>query len=356
MSIIPSQLQLSSNLAQIEQNHTVIISARVLDQFGNPLANQSVSLFSDHLNYSAPVYLTQVQSNVDGTATFRVELRTPGNAILSAKVGALTSAPVNVFVTPSTLTHLGPKSWYGVGGSLSRLETDLNTVIGKMITDGTQPTKEELCKPLGLDYSRAKDRNRISEALYSLKQWFDYLVRILYQQSPAFGQDFSTYMNDAAGYATWQNAPDSPFKHLKAYYGSSDDEIRQLWVLSRMWDHFVQIANQYNLHLFIAHYDKQNHLWRYKQPNFWEYVDKQIQSAQRLGKGMITILTRHRDLGMILTSGEPVSDALEESQRVRQMITERTAPKIRCVKCMRSGITFQVSSQDELADHFKAKH
>jgi len=356
LSIIPSQLNLSANLTQIEQNQTVILSARLLDQFGNPLVGQSVTLFVNHSSYSAPVRLGSGTTNAHGTYFFETELGIPGDSTLSAKAASLDSAPLTIHVFPSILQQPGPKTWPGVTKSLTRLEIDLSTVIGQMLAKSFDPTKEELCKPLGLDYHDANDRNRISTGLYSLKRWFDYLWRILYQQSPAFGHDFSTFMNDSTGFESWKVSPDSPYSYLKSYYGQSDDEIRHLWAQSRMWDHFVQIANQYNLHLLTAYYDNQLKVWRYKQPNFWEYVDKQIQSASRLGKGMATILARHLILGMILTSGEPISRALDESQRVQKMITERTPPKFRCVKCMRIGVVTEVSSHDELADHFKTSH
>jgi hypothetical protein len=225
-----------------------------------------------------------------------------------------------------------------------------------MISNGLHPTKEELCKELGLDYDRANDRNRVSDALYNLKMWFDYVLKVLYQPSATFGKDFANLMNDASSYAAWKMDRDSPYGYLKAYYGQSEDEIRQLWVMSRMWDRFVQLANQYNLHMFVAYYDRDLRIWRYKQPTFWEYVDKQIQSGSRLAKGLGTILARHRDLGMILTSAAPVAGALEDLQKVQQMITERNPPKMRCLKCWRNGTIMEVSSQDELADHIKAVH
>jgi hypothetical protein len=344
-------------LTEVEQNHAVIVSAKVTDQFGNPLANQDISLFTEHPSFTGPVLLTQKETDVHGTAMFEIVLRIPGSSVLQARLGnLLASSALSVQVIPSILSPSGPKSWFGISGSLSRLERDLSTVVGKMISNGLHPTKEELCKELGLDYDRANDRNRVSDALYNLKMWFDYVLKVLYQPSATFGKDFANLMNDASSYAAWKMDRDSPYGYLKAYYGQSEDEIRQLWVMSRMWDRFVQLANQYNLHMFVAYYDRDLRIWRYKQPTFWEYVDKQIQSGSRLAKGLGTILARHRDLGMILTSAAPVAGALEDLQKVQQMITERNPPKMRCLKCWRNGTIMEVSSQDELADHIKAVH
>ncbi len=356
MSIIPSQLQLVANQNQIEQNHTIILSARVLNEFGNPIPDQDVSLFMNHIDFLSPVLLTQQTTNARGTATFEVPLRSVGNSTLSAHCGSLSSAPINVQVLPSALPPSGPKTWYGVAGSMSRLQIDLNTLIGKMLTNGLHPTKEELCTGLGLDYSRANDRDKMSQVLYASKLSFDYVWRHLYEPSPAFGSDYSTFMNDAAGYSAWKNDPSSPYAYLRNYYHQSDDEVRRLWVLSRMWDRFVQTANQYNLHLFVGYFDTINKVWRYKQPSFWEYVEKQIWSASRLGHGMRTILGRHRDLGMVLTSGEPIQNALEGAQTVHKMIIERTTPRIKCLRCWRKGIEINLSSQDELVEHIKSNH
>src|SRR5207245_939841 len=170
-------LKLSTNLGEIEQNQTVIVSASVSDQFGNPLANQDVSLFNENPKFSSSVLLTQKETDVHGVAVFEIVLRIPGSSVLQAKLGALSSSPVSVQVVPSILSPSGPKTWFGVAKSLSRLERDLSTLIGKMIADGIHPTKEQLCEQLGLDYSKANDRNRVSDAMYSLKTWFDYVLR-----------------------------------------------------------------------------------------------------------------------------------------------------------------------------------
>ncbi len=356
VSIIPSQLQLFSNLGGIEQNQIVTLTATVSDQFGNPIAGQDVLLFMEHPDFATQIFLTQETTNVHGSVLFEITLRSIGDSRLSAHSGNLSSPLVTVQVSPSALPPQGPRTWPGVIRSMSRLQVDLNTMMGQHIAKATEPTKKDLCTSLGLDYDKADDRNRISQALYSSKMWFDYIWRALYQPSPSYAKDYSTFMNDSAAYSTWKSDPNSSAGYLKIYYHLSDDEIRELWVLSKMWDRFRQIANQYNLHLFVGYRDPVRNIWRYRQPSFWEYVETQIKSASRLGKGLQTILGRHRDLGMIMTSGEPISRVLEQAQGVQKMITNRTGPKFRCLLCWRNGQLVELASQDEFASHIKQVH
>jgi len=355
-SIIPTQLRLVANQHQIEQNQPVSLSVYLVEQWGNPVSNVDIALYVEHSDYGRPLLLSNQMTDVYGKALFEITLRSLGNTRLTAYSASLSSPPVNVQVLPSSLPPLGPRTWNGVLRSLGRIGVDLNTVIGKEISQGHHPTKEELCQRLGLDYQRANDRNKVSTTLYHLKQSFDYVWRVLYEQSSEFGKDFAKFMQDTSGYLTWKNSSDSPYLYLKSQYQLSDEEIHQLWVTSQLWDNFVLMANQRNLHLFVAYYDGTTNSHRYKQPSFWEYVLKQIESASHWAKAMLTILTRHRDLGMMLTSGEPTYKAVEGAETVGKMITDQTKPKFRCPICWQNGIKVEFSETTEFFDHIKKTH
>jgi hypothetical protein len=356
LSIVPTELHLETNQRQIEQNQPVILSARLTEQWGNPVADVDISLYVEHVDYGAPLLLDSERTDMYGNALFDITLRTLGDSRLTAYAADLASSPVNIKVLPSTLSLLGPKTWNGFVNSLGRIGVDLNTVIGQQISHGHHPTKEELCRQIGLDYQKANDRNRMSTALAKLKASFDYAWRVLYEQDSAFGKDFATFMQDKVGYSAWKGSPDSPYRDLKSQYQFSDEEIHQLWVTSRMWDNFVLLANQHNLHLFVAYYDDSTRSYRYRQPNFWQYVVKQIESASHWGKAILTILARHRDLGMMLTSGEPIYRAIEGAETVRKMITDQTTPKFRCPICWQNGTKVEFSGTTDFFDHVKKTH
>jgi len=201
-SIIPTQLRLEANQHQIEQNQPVILSVHLVEQWGNPVSSVDVSLYVDHPDYGTPLLLSNQMTDVHGKALFEITLRSLGNTTLTAYAANLTSPPATVEVLPSSLPPLGPRTWNGVLRSLGRIGVDLNTVIGQEISQGHHPTKEELCQRLGLDYQRANDRNKVSTALNHLKQSFDYVWRVLYEQSSEFGKDFASFMRDSAGYLT----------------------------------------------------------------------------------------------------------------------------------------------------------
>ncbi len=123
-----------------------------------------------------------------------------------------------------------------------------------------------------------------------------------------------------------------------------------------MWEAFVLTANQmYSLHFMVSFYDKVAKVHYYFQPTFWQYVEKQIQSGTRLAKGLRTILTRHRDLGMMLTSGEPAYKALEDTEGTLKMIAD-SAPTIRCELCWRAGNSIEFQTIDDLYAHIKTNH
>ncbi len=356
MSIIPTDLQLQANQQQIEQNMPAILSAYLTDQNGNPIPGADTSLYIDHSDYGGPLFLSNQVTDMHGKALFEITLRNLGNSTLIAHATNLASSPVNIRVVPSSVPTQGPRTWNGVAHSLGRLGVDLNTIIDQEISKGNHPTKEDLCNRLGLDYDKANDRNRVSQAIYNLKTSFDYVWRVLYEQSPAYGKDFAHFMQDTAGYSKWKNEPGSPYSDLKSRYGLSETDIHQLWVTSSMWDNFIQTANQYNLHLFVSYFDRGSNSYHYKQPNFWEYVIKQIESASHWGKAMRTILTRHRDLGMMLTSGESTHRALEGAETVRKMITQQSAPKFRCPTCWQNGTSIEFSKTEEYFEHIKKTH
>jgi hypothetical protein len=353
ISIVPSSLQLIGNRNRIEQNEHVLFQSRLFDANRNPIQNNTINLFLNHTDYPREYKVGEKTTDNEGIARFELTFRHTGNFSLYALCGSIQSPLVTVNVSPATRT--GPQSWLGVQTSLGRLGGDLNTVIDQMIVRGHSPTKKELCQALGLDYDNANDRNRVSGALYDMKMAFDDLWRYVYELSPAFARDFSSIMQDDVAYQTWQQAPNSPYNNLINRYSLSADEIHQTWVMSEMWRRFVANANQYNLHLFVGFRDPITDEWRYKQPDFWEYTEKQIQSATRLGKGMKTVLSRHQDLGMMLGSGEPVHEALKATEDTFKMITD-TAPKMRCEFCWRQGISLEFSTIDQLYSHIKIVH
>ncbi len=356
MSIVPSQLRLVASQYQVEQSQAVILSAHLQDQYGNPIHDRSIDLFVEHTDFGGNIRISTHHTNTHGEAVFEISFRNLGTCKLTAQTDGLSSPWVSIQVLPSYFPTGGPTTWPGVARSLSRLERDLSTVMGRMIATGGYPTKQDLCSELGLDYDLANERNRVSTALYRLKLWFDYLWRVLYEQSPAFGRDFGRLIQDSNGYSAWKSDPNSPYPILVNVYHLREDEIRQAWALSQMWDIFISTANQYNVHLFVAEYDRASNTYRYRQPDFWSYVNKQISSASRLGKGLLTILNRHRDLGMMLTSGDSVHMAIERADSVRKSITESLPQKFRCVKCWRNGSKVEFPTMDDLFDHIKATH
>jgi len=228
-------------------------------------------------------------------------------------------------------------------------EISVNQVIGKMIADGISPSKQEICEALGLDYYGAIDRGKVSSAIYKHKSLFDYAWRALYYPSPAFQKNWDRLMADTRGYEKWKASDPERYQYLLDY-NITDADIRRYWVMSNMWDGFVKAANQWNLFLFVGDG------LRYIQPNFWEYTTKQLASARRLGRGMMTILERHKDLGMMLTSGESIDVVMLTADDTLKMITDGKPFRHRCEECQAKGITAEFDTQEKLFGHWQSAH
>lgn len=133
--------------------------------------------------------------------------------------------------------------------------------------------------------------------------------------------------------------------------------VHQTWILSKLWEKFLYVANRWNLHVFVAvgtPYRREG--YRYRQPNYWDYVANQVETARRLCKGTITILERHRYMGMILTSGEEVEIAIRTAKDTLQMIADGAPPRFRCEHCASKGIITAFKTQKQLVKHYQEVH
>jgi len=251
---------------------------------------------------------------------------------------------------------LPPRTWRGIIRRRNRFEVRANDAVAALLNRGVQPTKRQICDELGLDYDNGDDRAKVSLALHKHKKLFDYAWRDVYVGSGAYERDYGAVSADHLGYETWRRQ-EAELYRLLTELGLQDSEIREFWVHSRLWERFVTAANQWNLHLFVAFgHPFVPDSWLYKQPNYWEYVVKQVEIARKLQKGVLTILERHRDLGMILTSAESVGTAIQVAQDTLQMIADGIPLRHRCELCSARGLMIAFRTQAELFEHWRQQH
>lgn len=227
----------------------------------------------------------------------------------------------------------------------------MNQAVAALLSTRTEPTKREICDQLGLDYDNGDDRAKVSNALHKLKKTFDIAWRGVYVASGVYEKDHAELSADSVAYQKWKNE-NSELYDLLQQSDVAEGEIHEFWIHSELWERFKAVANQWNIHIFVSYGEPfVAESWKYRQPNYWDYTVKQIQTARNLGKGVISILERHRDLGMMLTSGESVELALQSATDTVQLVADGTPMRHRCELC---GGGF--GSQRELVEHWQQNH
>jgi len=248
-----------------------------------------------------------------------------------------------------------PKTWMGIIRQRSQFEVSVNEAMASLMRRGIEPCKREICEELGLDYSDADDRAKVTLAIHKHKILFDYAWK-LYVSLGLFDRDYEIFADDYEGYGNWQKQKSELYEMLLRI-GVTEEEVRRLWIFSQVWEKFLAAANQWNLHLFIASGEPwTRNGFRYRQPNFWEYMVKQIEIGRNLEKGVLRILERHQDMGMILTSTEPVEIAIQVAQDTLKMISDGAPLRYRCDLCADKGRMIAFRTQVELVNHYREVH
>ena len=246
--------------------------------------------------------------------------------------------------------------WRAIIRRRTPFETLVNEAMASLMRRGIEPTKREICEEIGLDYDNAHDRSRVSLAIAKHKKYFDQAWRDAFIPLGQFDEAYQRASDDVRGYEEWKRR-DASFCNTWYAHGWLEEDLHEIWIHSQVWEDFLRIANRQNLHLFVADgVPFRRDGFRYKQPNFWDYTVKEIDIGRRLQKGVLTILERHQDLGMILTSGEPIEKTIQVAQDGLQMIADGPPLRYRCELCEEQGIIMAFRTQRELVNHYRQAH
>lgn len=221
--------------------------------------------------------------------------------------------------------------------------------------EGIEPTKRQICERLELDYDYWDDREKVTQAIHTNRELVHYAWN-LWVESGDFDRHYQEITDDSLSFRGWKAQKAELYTMMKQLEMSEAD-IHQLWILSQLWEKFLAVANQWNLHVFVAFGTPwRRDGYRYRQPSYWDYIANQVEIARRLCKGTITILERHRDMGMILTSGEEVQIAIQTAKDTLEMIADGAPTRFRCERCAEEGIMTAFRTQTELVEHYRREH
>ena len=248
-----------------------------------------------------------------------------------------------------------PRTWRGIIRQRSRFDVLVNDAMALLMRRGMEPTKREICESLGLDYTDADDRARVTQAIHTNRELIHYAWN-LWVETGNYDTHYQRIADDSLSFRGWK-AQKAELYNMMRQLGMSEADVHRLWIMSHLWERFLTVANEWNLHVFVAfgipwHRDS----YRYRQPNYWDYVAKQVETARNLCKGTITILERHRDMGMILTSGEEVEIAIQIAKDTLKMVADGAPLRFRCERCAEQGIMMAFRTQEELVEHYTRQH
>ena len=248
-----------------------------------------------------------------------------------------------------------PKTWNGIIKQRNRFDVLVNNAMAQLMQGGIEPTKRQICEKMGLDYDDADDRTEVAQAI-SHNRGLIHDAWKLWVESGNFDRHYQRLVDDSQGFRGWKTQKADLYAAMKQL-SMTESDIHQVWILSQLWEIFLAAANKWNLYVFVTfgipwHRDS----YRYKQPNYWDYIAYQVETARKLCKGTLTILERHRDLGMILTSGVEVEIAIETAKNTLQMIADGEPPRYKCEQCSEQGIMTVFKAQKELVEHYSQRH
>jgi hypothetical protein len=248
-----------------------------------------------------------------------------------------------------------PRSWNSILRQRNRFDGMVNDVMALLMRKEIEPSKRQICQTMGLDYDDANDRAKVTASISKNRELVHYAWNY-WVENGSFDEHFQRVADDSLGFKGWKVQKADLYDMMKQI-GMSEADIHQLWILSQLWERFLAVANQWNLHVFVAFgIPWQKDSFRYKQPKYWDYIASQVETARRLCKGTITILERHRDLGMILTSGIEVQVAIQTAKATLQMIADGEPPRYKCELCAENGIMSVFKTQQDLVSHYKSAH
>ena len=248
-----------------------------------------------------------------------------------------------------------PRTWRGIIRKRNRFDVLVNDAMAMFMQKGKEPSKRQICEALGSDYETWDDRERVTQAIHTNRELVHYAWN-LWVETGDFDKHYQEIADDSLSFRGWKAQKAQLYAMMKQL-GMSEADVHQLWILSKLWERFLAVANQWNLHVFVA-FGKpwRKDGFRYRQPNYWDYIANQVEIARRLCKGTITILERHRDMGMILTSGEEVQIAIQTAKDTLQMIADGVPTRFRCERCAEKGVMTAFRTQKELIDHYRKVH
>jgi hypothetical protein len=254
------------------------------------------------------------------------------------------------------LKPLNQSPWTLVLQHRTLLETMVNDAMASFLQQGIKPNKHQICEAIGFDYYNAEDHSSVTSAIHANRRYCDRVYREAYIPLGLYDVAYQRASDDVKGYEEWKKQ-DLQFVETWFKNGWSENDLREVWIASRIWEDFLATISKYNLHFFIAEgIPWKRGSFRYEQPHFFDLLVNQIDIGRRLQKGVITILERQQLLGMILTSGEPVEKTIQVAQDSLHMIADGAPLRHRCELCEEQGLLVAFSTQKELFEHYDNVH
>lgn len=130
-------------------------------------------------------------------------------------------------------------------------ETTVNNAMASLMKREIRPNKRQICEEIGLNYNNANDRGSISVAIAANKKYVDLAYHEAFIPLGLWDAAYQRAADDYRGYEEWKRK-DSQFVDTWHANGWTENDLRELWIHSKIWDEFLRTVNRYNLHVFVA--------------------------------------------------------------------------------------------------------
>jgi hypothetical protein len=233
--------------------------------------------------------------------------------------------------------------------SLNRFDISVARGIGHLLDDHGKFRRADLIEYVGLDPKLVRDSQRVANSIQKLRRavkayWDEW------QLSPDYMKRYGEFMADEAGFRKWMTE-DSIAGKIAADYGLKEDELRDFWVQSQMWE-----TLQDNLKAFDLYLPYSNDGMNLSRLNFWEWTIKRIKDGRQLGRGLKSVLDDFVRFGMMLPSGESPRALRARQEEMERALTDGTPLWHVCERCLEAGVDTRFVSQSELIRHVLERH
>ncbi len=233
--------------------------------------------------------------------------------------------------------------------SLNPFDVSVARGIGHLLDTKGKFRRPELIRYVGLNPDLHRDVQRVNTSISKLRR----AVKAYWDQwesSPEYHATYTKIRGDNDEFRLWVDH-ETIAHSLRDEYELNEEELRDFWVQSRMWD-----LLQDNLRAFDLYLPYCDAGWNMRRMNFWEWTVKRIKDGRVAGRILKNVLDDFVRFAMMLPSGESPKALKAVQEQVERALTDGTPFWHICEQCLTRGVETHFANQTELVRHINQVH